>query len=235
MRGTLPLAAVALLAGAAACSSDNGADTRCHGAAQVPAWDVAWTVAFNDTGTARDTFPIMLHHQVDGTGTTGPGAARTDADGVAWFTLNPAGTIAVHDSVIDPVNGDTTVGVVSLLTPHRHGDGSFSGGYVAVDLAHCTADVGALFYGEMHRTIDGVSPSTDTLQIGYSLVQDLVLDSTAVHDGWTIAAQKVATRAGAFDFGHQRQYLALSLSGRYAPGADVDSATISFTVTPHAP
>lgn len=235
MRARTGLALALLGAGAAACSSDNGADTRCHGAAQVPAWDVAWTVAFNDTGTARDTFPIMLHHQVDGTGTTGGGAARTDADGVAWFTLQPGGTIDVHDTVIDPVNHDTTVGVVTLLTPHRHGDGSFSGGYVAVDLAQCTADVGALFYGEMHRTIDGVNPTVDTLQIGYSLVQNLPLDSAAVQGGWTVPAQKVATRAGVQDFQHERQYLALSLSGRYAPGVDVDSATISFTVTPHAP
>lgn len=233
---TAPFLALALCgAGAAACSSDNGADTRCRGVAQVPAWDVAFTVAFSDTGTARDTFPIALHDAVDGTGTTGGAAATTSMDGVAWFTLQPGGTIDVHDTVIDPVNHDTTIGVVSLLTPHKHGDGSFSGGYVAVDLAHCTADVGALFYGEMHRTIDGVNPTVDTLQIGYSLVQDLPVDSAAVHDGWTIPAQKVATRAGVLDFQHERQYLALSLSGRYAPGADVDSATISFTVTPHAP
>ena len=106
--------AAALLLLSAACSNgDNGPDTRCHGVAQVPAWNVAFTVAFADTGTADDTFPIRLHHDVDGTGLTGQGVATTQFDGVAWFTLVPTGTIAVHDTVIDPVAGDTTVGTAT--------------------------------------------------------------------------------------------------------------------------
>lgn len=217
----------------AACSSNgNGPDERCHGVAQVPAWDVAYTVTYNDTGTARDTFYVAQHHAVDGSGTTGPAARVTTYDGVAWFTIHPAGTLAVHDTVIDPVQGDTTVGVATLLTPHPQGDGTFSGGYVAIDLAQCTADIGALFYAQMPITIDGVSQGTDTLRIGYSQVRGLAVDSAFVAGGWTFPAAKVATRAGAYDFVHDSQYLALSLSGRYAPGVNTDSATISFIVTP---
>lgn len=228
------LGAAALVAAVAACSKGNGPDERCDGAAQVPAWDVAYTVAFADTGTARDTFHMALHHDVSGTGTTGPAAATATIDGLAWFTLHPSGTLSVHDTVLNFVVGDTTVGVSTLLTPHPHAEGLFSGGYVTIDLAHCTADVGALFYGEMTTTIDGFLQGTDSIRIGYPEVKGVPVDSTFVATGWSFPAAKVATRAGAFDFVHDQQYLALSLSGRYAPGADVDSATISFTVTPAA-
>jgi len=220
---------------AAACSNgSDGPDTRCHGIAQVPAWTVGFTVAFSDTGTARDTFFIRLHHDVNGTGTTGPGVPTTQFDGKAWFTLVPTGTLAVHDTVIDPVHNDTTVGSTTTLSAHPVGFGTFSGGYVSVDLATCTADVGALFFGRMDHTVDGVAQGTDSTRIGYSLVQDIPVDSAFVAGGWSFPATKVATRAGAFDFVHPKQYLALSISGRYAPGVDVDSATISLTAIPAA-
>lgn len=228
------LGATFLLAAAACSNNGSGPDMRCHGAAQVPAWNVAWTVSFADTGTARDSFAIRLHHDVAGTGTTGPEAPTTQFDGVAWFTRHPTGTLAVNDSVITLATHDTAVGVATVLTPAAVGAGSFSGGYVAIDLANCTADIGSEFWAEMHHSTNGFAQGTDTIKIGYSLVQNLTVDSTAVANGWTIPAQKVATKAGAYDFVNDRQYLALSLSGRYAPGVSADSATISFTVTPAA-
>lgn len=235
MTRALTGAAAGLLVLAAACSNGgDGPDTRCHGIAQVPAWTVGFTVAFSDTGTARDTFFLRLHHAADGSGTTGPGVPTTQFDGKAWFTLVPTGTLAVNDTVIDPIHHDTTVGSAVTLSTHPVGFGTFSGGYVSVDLATCTADVGALFFGQMHHTVDGADFGTDSTRIGYSLVQDIPVDSAFVAGGWSFPATKVATRAGAYDFVHAQQYLALSLSGKYAPGVDVDSATISFTAIPAA-
>ena len=228
------LGAATLLVAAACSNGSSGPDTRCHGAAQVPAWNVAWTVSFADTGTAKDSFAIRLHHDANATGLTGPDAATTQFDGVAWFTRHPTGTLAVNDSVITLATSDTAVGVATLLTPAAVGAGSFSGGYVAIDLATCTADIGSEFWAEMHHATNGFAQGTDTVKIGYSLVQNIPVDSAAVANGWTIPAQKVATKAGAYDFVNDRQYLALSLSGRYAPGVAADSATISFTVTPAA-
>ena len=224
------LLAVALLS---ACGDDdNGPDTRCFNAAQVPAWDVAFTVQFSDTGTAQDTFRVRLNHQVDGNGTTGPAFATSGFEGRAWFTIKATGSMVVHDTVINVNLADTLAAVASAFSGHPGDQGDFSGGYVSVNLETCKADVGALFFGPATITTDGVAGGIDTLRIGYSLVQDLTVDSLAVANGWTIPAAKVATRAGAFDFAHERQYLALSVSGRYAPGANVDSATISFVATP---
>lgn len=229
-------ASLCLLASVAACADEGkGPDRRCFDVAQVPAWQVAWTVAFSDTGTAQDSFRVRLHHDVSGTGTTGPAFATSGFAGRAWFTLSPTGTIQIRDTVINVNVGDTTVGVATSFSPHPDGVGTFSGGYVGVDLEECVAAVGALYFAPMVMSIDGSGTGTDTIQVGYPLWGDLVIDSQAVADGWTIPPQKVATRAGAYDFLHSRQYLALSLSGRYTPGVYVDSATISFTVSPVTP
>jgi hypothetical protein len=231
------LAASLLLAASVAACADEGSgpDRRCFNVAQVPGWQVAWTVAFSDTGTAQDSFRVRLHHDVAGTGATGPAFATAEFEGRAWFTLSPTGTIQIRDTVINVNVGDTTVGAATSFSPHPVGAGAFSGGYLSVNLEECTAAVGALYFAPMVMSIDGSGTGTDTIQVGYPLWGDLVIDSQAVAEGWTVPAQKVVTRAGAYDFLHPRQYLPLSLGGRYAPGAYVDSATISFTVTPVAP
>jgi hypothetical protein len=225
--------AVSLLA---ACADEgNGPDRRCFDVAQVPAWTVAWTVAFSDTGTAQDSFRVRLHHDVSGTGVTGPAFATSEFEGRAWFTLSPTGTIAINDTVINVNVGDTTAGVATAFSPHPVGAGAFSGGYVSVDLETCTASIGALYFAPMTMTIDGSGTGIDTIQVGYPLVRALTVDSMAVADGWVFPPTKVATRAGAYDFLYDQQYLPLSLGGRYAPGVLVDSASIGFTVTPATP
>jgi hypothetical protein len=223
----------------AACGSgggDGGPDTRCFGVAQVAGWSIHVTSSFADAG-AFDSFNILLHADVNATGTAGPvQASNANPDGYAWYSGTPTGTLSAHDTVINsnPSPDDTTVGTATAYGP---GPNAKVGPYLSVNLATCQATLGAILYSQVTEVSSVSGSLQDTIFAAYPFQPGLTIDSLAVANGWTVTAGKIPTVLPSASFGSTGEYRVGGLSAPYGTAASppaLDSATVSWTATPLA-
>lgn len=231
------LVAPALALLLAGCGSGGGTgqpDTRCFGVAQVAGWSIHVVAAFADTGST-DTAQVALHATLDGTGTAGPvQSSSTNTDGFGWFSGRPTGTFAAADTVVFGAAHDTVVGTSSAF---GKGPVKNYGPYVSVNLATCQASVGALLYSVVSQKESGHAAVLDTIFAAYPYFSGITIDSQAVADGWTVTSGKFhAVLPDAPFVATGGEYRAGGLVGPYTTfgSATLDSATVSFTVTPLA-
>ena len=219
-----------LLAGCGSGGGDGGPDTRCFGVAQVVGWQVHVTGAFGDQGVA-DSLTLSLHATFDGTGVAGPvQPSITSKNGFGWYAGKPTGTFAAADTQISTTS-DTIIGAAAAFGA---GPAKNYGPYVSVNLATCQASVGAILYSVVTRTDSKAGTSVlDTIFAAYPYYSGLTIDSLAVADGWTVPSAKVRSVLQSASFGTGGEYRVGGLSDPYlAAGTTLDSATVSFTVTP---
>lgn len=226
-------AVVLLLAACGSSGGDGGPDTRCFGVAQVPGWQVHVTSSFADQGNT-DTLSLSLHATLDATGQAGPvQASSINNSGYSWFAGLPTGTFAGRDTVIS-ITADT---IVSTATQFGKGPGKSYGPYVSVNLATCQASLGAVLFSVVSVHNSKTGTVLDTIFAAYPVYSGLTIDSLAVANGWTLPAAKYASALPSASFP--------VLGGQYRAGgsvdpyvaagsADLDSATVSWTVTPLA-
>lgn len=236
------LGSVLSVAALTACGGDGGGgpDERCFGVAQVPAWTITMNVDFHDVGTA-DSFSIRLNHNIQAQALTNAGEITSgNPDGRQWFSGVPTGTLAVHDTSINTILNDTTVGTGTMFVGlGNSGASALSGLYVAVGMTGCSAAVGAQFVTAMTTTVNGTNPILDTIFVGYPLFQGNLVDSAAVEAGWEVVAgtpdSRIRSVTGNAPFTGGREYRVGSLTAPYIRNGAVavfDSATVSWMAVP---